>query len=191
MASSAALHVLADYVKMLVTLQFLCETNHVEAEPPRVAVEVGQLEMILILEDEIVHLPELPLTRRALCRFGGKESVWMRVLEREMAVCETSLVRKTLQQQLHGGRGLPADRALEIAVLDDRRVSASWAQHVIGAAHGDGEVEWRRHGIHPGQCAPASAHARISAPNCACVPGTGVRPAPGDQPQPTRLSSAM
>ena len=150
MASSAALHVLADYVKMLVTLQFLCETNHVEAEPPRVAVEVAQLKMMLILEDEIVHLPELPLTRRALCRFGGKESVWMRVLEREMAVCETSLVRKTLQQQLHGGCGLPAGRALEIAVLNDRRVSASWAQHVIGAAHGDGEVEWRRHGIHPG-----------------------------------------
>ena len=45
MASSAALHVLADYVKMLVTLQFPCETNHVEAEPPRVAVEVGQLEI--------------------------------------------------------------------------------------------------------------------------------------------------
>ena len=125
MASSAALHVLADYVKILMTLQFLCETNHVEAEPPRVAVKVGQLEMMLILEDEIVHLPELSLSRRALCRFGGKESVWMRVLEREMAVCETNPVRKTLQQQLYGGRGLPAGRALEIAVLDDRRVSAS------------------------------------------------------------------
>ena len=42
-----------------------------------------------------------------------------------------------------------------------------------------------------GQCAPASAHPVMSAPNSACVPGAGVRPAPGDQPQPTRLSSPM
>jgi hypothetical protein len=57
------------------------------------------------------------------------------------------------------------------------------AQHVIGAAHGDGQVEWRRHGIHPGQCAPASAHARISARLRARNRGTPrtKRPAPADK----------
>jgi hypothetical protein len=38
---------------------------------------------------------------------------------------------------------------------------------------------------------PASAHARMSAPNSACVPGAGCRPGPGVQPQPTSESSAM
>jgi hypothetical protein len=42
-----------------------------------------------------------------------------------------------------------------------------------------------------GQAAPASTQARISWPNTFWLPGAGSRPAPGDQPQPTRLSSAM
>src|SRR3982074_4075 len=42
-----------------------------------------------------------------------------------------------------------------------------------------------------GQVAPASAQALISSPNCFWVPGAGVRPAPGCQPQPTSSSSAM
>ncbi len=41
------------------------------------------------------------------------------------------------------------------------------------------------------QYAPASAHARINAPNCVCVPGAGVRFAPGFQAQPTSVSSDM
>ncbi len=40
-----------------------------------------------------------------------------------------------------------------------------------------------------GQWAPASAHARMICPKAACVPGAGARPTPGDQAQPTRVSS--
>jgi hypothetical protein len=42
-----------------------------------------------------------------------------------------------------------------------------------------------------GQSAPASTQALIRAPNSCCVPGTGARPTPGCQPQPTSESSPM
>lgn len=42
-----------------------------------------------------------------------------------------------------------------------------------------------------GQAAPDFTHALMSSPNSACVPGTGWRPAPGFQPQPTSSSCAM
>ena len=42
-----------------------------------------------------------------------------------------------------------------------------------------------------GQSAPASTQALMRAPNSCCVPGTGARPTPGCQPQPTSESSAM
>jgi len=42
-----------------------------------------------------------------------------------------------------------------------------------------------------GHAAPVAAHARMSAPNDACVPGAGSRPAPGCHAQPTSESSAM
>jgi hypothetical protein len=45
------------------------------------------------------------------------------------------------------------------------------------------------HGV--GQAAPLSTHALIRMPKSFCVPGTGSRPAPGCQPQPTSESSAM
>ena len=42
-----------------------------------------------------------------------------------------------------------------------------------------------------GQSAPASTQALMRTPNSCCVPGTGARPTPGCQPQPTSESSAM
>ncbi len=96
--------------------------------------------MRLIGEQELAHLPELPLLARALGRLGRRERVRMRGLEREVPEHEAHVLRVVVEQHLdRRGRRLAA-RALEVAVLDDDHRRVLGTERVIGGLDGNREV---------------------------------------------------
>jgi len=72
------------------------------------------LQVQLVLEKQVVHLPELALRARRLGGLGGELGVRMHFQERKMPVHETHSVAEALEQHFHRGIGLAARRALEI-----------------------------------------------------------------------------
>src|SRR5918992_1332683 len=60
-APLAAIYVLADALQVSLAGHFSIEARHVELEALGVAAQVLRLEMALILEEQIVHRPELAL----------------------------------------------------------------------------------------------------------------------------------
>src|SRR6516225_6877664 len=115
--------------------------RHVEFEPLGIAPQVPCLQMLLVGEQQIVHLPELSLAPGALRRLGCAERMRMHLFERKMPVHETHTAGETLQQHLHRRLRLFAVGTLEIAVLDHRCHSVRRADHVIDGADGNCELK--------------------------------------------------
>src|SRR6185503_10946041 len=72
------------------------------------------LEMRLVLEQRVMHRPELALCRGGLGGERGAERVRMHALEREVAPDEAPLPTPMLEDELHRRRRLPAVRAFEV-----------------------------------------------------------------------------
>src|SRR5580704_16712113 len=85
--------------------------------------------MRLILEQQIVHLPESSLPGRRLRR---EQRMRVRVLQREMAEYEADLVREPLEQQLRRLHRHLAGGALEIPIFDQRHRRMLGAERMIG-----------------------------------------------------------
>ena len=109
MAPGATVEVRADPVNVHMRVESGREEAHVELEASRVVIEMTPLETWLILEEQVVHLPEFALRRRTLGRFGGGQRVWMNLLEREVPVREVEIRGEASKQQLHGGEGELSD----------------------------------------------------------------------------------
>src|SRR5688572_19821375 len=75
--------------------------------------------MTLVLEQQVVHLPELALSAGRLCSLRGMHCMRMRRLDREVPEDEADASTESLEHELDRGRGLLAGGTLEIAVLDD------------------------------------------------------------------------
>jgi hypothetical protein len=88
---------------------------------------VRALEVRLVVEQQVVHLPELALPACNLGRQRGLQRMSMDLLERKVPPDEPHAAREALQQQLQRRRCLLAVRALEVPVLDerDRRVTSA------------------------------------------------------------------
>ena len=84
---------------------------------------------------------------------------------------------------------LGAGEAEEIAQRPQERHLGIGVEAVLGAV--DAQRDHRVASVAGGQAAPVSIQARIRSPNCFCVPGAGVRPWPGFQPQATSSSWAL
>ncbi len=118
-ALRAALHVLAHALQVDLVVHLRDEARHVQLQALRILAQVGHLEMTLVFEQQVVHLPELALSAG---RFGGLRGVHgmrMRRLDREVAEDEADATAEPLEHELDRGRGLFAGGALEVAVLDD------------------------------------------------------------------------
>jgi hypothetical protein len=139
--------VLADALHVDVLVHFCSEARHVEPQPLGMGVQIPERKMLLIGEQQVVHLPELALLAGALGGLGGRERVGVGLLEREVAEDDAYAAREALEQQPHGRRGLLAGRALEIAVFDyhDRRVLDP--EGVIGGVDRYGQIRALKGGL--------------------------------------------
>src|SRR5688572_27735297 len=115
----AALHVLAHALQVDLVVHLRGEARHVEIQTFRVRAQVGHREMTLVLEQQVMHLPELALSTRRFRCLCGMHCMRMRRLDREMPENEADASAESLEHELDGGRGLFAGGALEVAVLDD------------------------------------------------------------------------
>ena len=81
-------------------------------------------ERVLVAEQPVVHLPERALGARGLGRLGGDLRVRVHVGQRQVAEDVAQLVAEVVEQLGDDRRRVPAVRALEVAVLEqrDRRV---------------------------------------------------------------------
>ena len=101
--------------------------------------------MALILEQQIVHLPELSLAARSVGSLRGVHRMRVRRFDREMAKHEADVIAEPLEHELDGRRGLFAGRAFEVAVLDDRDARMLRAERVIDGADGNCEIDGAAH----------------------------------------------
>ncbi|SRR5260370_6075370 len=108
----------ANLWRIAMRLEVVDKAVEVEVEQLGVLHEVGHLERVLMLEQHSVHLPELRLRARGLGGLGGDERVRMRRGQREVAKREAELIADRLGERLDDRAHATAERALEIAELD-------------------------------------------------------------------------
>ena len=119
------------------------EPLDVEAELAGVADEVLDSSRSWWREQEVVHLPEAPLRARRLGRLGGELGVVVHVGERQVAEDVAQVVAEALVQLAHDAGRAAAERALEVAVLDERQRRVGRPADVV-ALGVDGPVEDQR-----------------------------------------------
>src|SRR4051794_25600423 len=140
------------------------EPVHVQTELLGVADEVLRVELVLVLEEEVVHLPERPLFGGGLAPFGGLTGVRVDVVERQVAP-DIGEVGKFAQQFPDHRFGSAAVRAFEVAVLHHGHGRVDGAPDVVdlgiyrlgevdqvdpGTEHGAGGGAFRAGGPGPG-----------------------------------------
>ena len=95
------------------------EPLDVEAELLGVADQVARAERVLVVEQEVVHLPERALVGGRFRGLRGELRVRVDVVERQVPP-DVADVAEVAQQLADDRLRLPAVRALEVAVLDHR-----------------------------------------------------------------------
>ena len=73
-----------------------------------------------MVEEQVVHLPELPLRARRLGRLGGQLRARMDVGQRQVAEHEAEVVAEVGEELAQHRLRAPAVRALEVPVFDER-----------------------------------------------------------------------
>ncbi len=109
------------------------EFFNIEADARRIANKVFELELLMILEEPVVHLPELPLGGSRLGCFRGQLGMWMHIREREMPKNIAQLVAKALPKLDDRVRRSATVWALEVAVLDEGQWGTRRAEDVVAA----------------------------------------------------------
>jgi len=122
------------------------ETFPVEFERDRVAEEVRVLERVLVLEEKVVHLPELALRARCLRRFGRALRVRMRLRKRKVAEDETEIGSERPPDLLHDRIRRTTVRALVVAVFGQRHRGAVGPRPMV--VRRDGRLQ-DSHGVSP------------------------------------------
>ena len=110
---------LANNGQVDVLLDLLLERRNIEAKQPRVLAQIVALQVGLILEQQIVHLPEFALGIGRFRGFGCLHCMWVVRFDGKMAIDKSYLLAEAREQQFDRGSRLLASRALEIAVFDD------------------------------------------------------------------------
>src|SRR5580693_8171512 len=97
-------------------------------------------QVLLILEDRIMHFPKFPVGAGEfsdLCRF---HRVWMNLAQREIAKHEAQLVPEMLLQLLHDRVGVAAMRTFVIAVFNQRDRSIVRSLGMVGGCDRNSEL---------------------------------------------------
>src|SRR5438067_8891734 len=144
----AVLLVRAHHRCLFAAVEALVELALVEADVLGERLEIFDRQLLLVAEHLVVHLPELALVLGASRRLRRLLRVGMEG-EREVAEDQPHLAVIVLHQLLDGGKDAAAERALEVAELDDGHGGVVRAAR--GALGGDldtGKIRRRKRDLH-------------------------------------------
>ena len=136
MAAATAVHVFSHALQVNLIVHFRRIAGHVELQLFRVAAHLMRLQMELVVEQQVVHLPELTLCTGGFGGLRREQGVRMRRFDGEMTVDDAHLVDESREQELDRLCCLLAGRALEIAVYHDRYRRMRRAERMINRADG-------------------------------------------------------
>src|ERR687889_245234 len=117
-AKVGTVDILGDAVRPLMLAQLAGEALHIEAELLRVSDEIGWLECVLVVEQQVVHLPERTLFGGCLGCLGSELGLGMDIAQRQVAP-DVEDVAELAQEFSDERLGLSAVGAFEVTVLDD------------------------------------------------------------------------
>ena len=109
--------------------EVLFPSEDIESHLLRIVLEVLHTELILVLINHVVHLPELalpPCRQGSLCRV---DSIGVNVGEREFLVNELHFLGIQLKHLVHETLVRLAPRTLEVGELDDGNGSVPGTLH--------------------------------------------------------------
>src|SRR5436190_7196695 len=118
-AADAAQEILVDPVRVNVLRELLLEEVEIEVERTSVGTKVVDLQMLLVLVEVIVHLPEPVLGGRGLSRLRRLLRMRMCGTDREVPEHEPELLSHPFLDLLDDRVGLPTVGALIVAVLHE------------------------------------------------------------------------
>ncbi len=133
-ARAPAGQVLLDALQINVVREICIEARKIELDGLGILAKGFRLEMLLVFEQPVMHLPELALRARGFRGFRCQLGVGMRCDDREMPERKPDAILKMLEHDLDRVIGLRADRALEIAVFDDDHACVWSAEGMIDRA---------------------------------------------------------
>src|ERR1700686_5475578 len=90
-----------------------------------------QAQLALMLEQDVVHLPEAALRGGSLRGLSGDLRVWGHFVERQVAPDVAHFITERGQQLADDSLRLSAVRALEVAVLEQRDARVVWSADVV------------------------------------------------------------
>ncbi len=149
-AEVGAVDILGDAGGAGVLAQVVGEAFDVEAQLLGVGDQIIRAERVLVVEQEVVQLPEGALLGRGLGGFGGELGARVDVVQRQVPPDVADVAE--LAEELADDRfGLPAVGALEVAVLDDRDRRVDRPANVVAlGVDVDVEVDERLRGSEQG-----------------------------------------
>ncbi len=112
-AAHAVDEVALDLRQEAVLLEVAREATHVEPQVGRVRQQRGCLEVLLVLEEQVVHLPEPSLRAGGLRGLRGQQRVRVELGEREVAEDEADPVSDSALEPLQLPVGASTEGALE------------------------------------------------------------------------------
>jgi len=130
------------------TRELVLESCDVEPHLPGVSDQRRRVQLLLMPEQQVVHLPEPPLRRRGLRGLRGLLRVVVPERDGEVSEDETQAVAQGGQQAADDGRCSRTMRALEVAVFQQGDPRARGPERVIPRGDGDGEELGRQPGRH-------------------------------------------
>src|SRR3984957_761628 len=130
-APHSAAKILAHSLEVGTRLHLLDESRYVEMKRARVPHQVFIFQRVLILVEQVVHLPELALSAGSLRRLSGMLGMRMRLREREIPKNKPHLVAEALLQRLHHRRRFVAVGTFVVPVFDQRDRRLRRSLHVI------------------------------------------------------------
>src|SRR6266436_8213649 len=136
-AAYAALKILLDTANVRTFCHVTCELLHIQANRLGKLLQVGILKRMLVVEDGIMHLPELALSCGGLGSQSRVQRVGMDFGKREVAKDKAQLVPKLLLNRSHDGRRLAGVGAFVVAILHESDRSGGRSLMVVPLTDGN------------------------------------------------------
>src|SRR6202521_3116015 len=152
-------------------LQIRLESRDIQSQLTRQLVHQIRAQIGLLLEESIVHFPELALRAGRLCRLGGILRVRMHLGERHVAEDETQLRTHPFGNGLNHRMYVSAVRALIVAIFNQSDRSVFRALRMVALADSHGKSHCSRDPQSASFPLPRSTNNNLE--SCASIPTEG------------------
>ena len=124
---------------MHVPRQLALHARCIESQLANVRQQVIVVQRTLPSEQQVVHLPKLPMCARRLGDLGRGLGVGVRLDHGEVPEYKANTLPQVVQHTLELGKCATAERALEVGVLDEGNAGVGRSPDVVPRAHVGGE----------------------------------------------------